>query len=170
MILRSVLLALAIPTLAACAAGPALQAHTASHPQAALFDPSANATEALAGARVESTAQGTRVLVVFGANWCHDSLALAGWLQTPRLAALVSPSFEVVYIDAGVPQTGEGRNLDLAAQYGVSDITGTPTVLVLDTYGTLLNTPEDARSWRNAASRSEDEIHAFLSHWAKPAV
>ena len=28
-----------------------------------------------------------RALIVMGANWCHDSRALAGWLGTPRFAS-----------------------------------------------------------------------------------
>ena len=109
-----------------------------------------------------------RVLAVFGANWCHDSRDLAAMLQRPRVAALIARHYQVVLIDAGMPQTGNGRNLDIAARHGVPDITGTPTVLVLDAQGELLNTPDNARGWRNASSRSEREVYRFLRQWAKP--
>ena len=167
----------ALLALAACsttAAGPAphADAHAGAWPEASPYDPQANAQTDLAAALAAAAAapQPRRVLAVWGANWCHDSRALAGWLQSPALAPLVAAGFEVVYIDSGVPQTGEGRHLDLAAHYGVAAITGTPTLLVLDADGTLLNTPADARAWRNAASRSEDDIRAFLERWTDAGV
>lgn len=167
---RAALLLLAIPALAACAStGSAQHAHSGDWPEATPFDPEADANSALqlalAVAAVEDAVDEgapVRVLAIFGANWCHDSRALAGWLETPRFRALTDEHFMVVYIDAGVPQTGEGRNLELAERFGVHDITGTPTMLVIDANEQLLNTPEDAKSWRNASMRSEDEIFAWL--------
>jgi len=35
-------------------------------------------------------------------------------------------------------------------------------MLVIDWNERLLNTPEDAKAWRNASMRSEDEIYAWL--------
>lgn len=160
--------------LTACTTPDTHHAHSSDYPQAAVFDATADAqldlTVARAMAWTRSTAypdgEGIRLLAVFGANWCHDSLALAGWLETPRFQALIEQNFEVIYIEAGVPQTGEGRNLDIAEESGVTGIDGTPTLLVLDTDGTLLNSPKDARAWRNAASRSEKEIFTALQNWA----
>ncbi|GAA0269485.1 hypothetical protein GCM10009127_06800 [Alteraurantiacibacter aestuarii] len=177
--LFTAVLALCLPALAACTTvgGSHRHAHAGDYPEAALYDASADAALALdtalalaAADAVVDDAMGrpeTRVLAIFGANWCHDSRALAGWLQTERFQSLINGSYRVVYIDAGVPQTGEGRNLELAAEYGVADVTGTPTVLVLGSDGKLLNTPDDARSWRNASSRSEDEIFAWLEGFTR---
>ncbi len=169
---RAALLLLAIPALAACATsgGPAhSHAHSGDYPEATPYDASMDARSALelalaAAAAQDASGEGPpfHVLAIFGANWCHDSRALAGWLETSRFRALTDEYFMVVHIDAGVPQTGEGRNLELAAEYGVSDITGTPTMLVINANGKLLNSPEDARGWRNASMRSEDEIFAWL--------
>lgn len=168
--MRFFLTILAAFALASCATtGSSPHAHSGDWPEASPFNPQADARMdlhlALAVAGVTNAAnenENVRLLAVFGANWCHDSRALAGWLETPRFRALTDEHFEVVYIDAGVPQTGEGRNLELAEEFGVTDITGTPTMLVIDADGNLLNTPEDAKSWRNASLRSEDEIFAWL--------
>lgn len=165
-IAAALVLALAMPALAGCATSAAQQA--AALPDAAPFDREADAPAQLAAAQARAARDGRMVLAVFGANWCHDSRALAGWLQTPDFAALTAAHFEIVYIDVGMPQTGEGRNLDLAAGLGVADITGTPTMLVLGPDGSLLNTPDDARSWRNAASRSGTQIHATLAAFIAP--
>ena len=110
--------------------------------------------------------EGRLVLAVFGADWCHDSRALAGLLESERFAALLRANYEVVFIDAGVPQGGEGRNLDLAEQLGVSGIEGTPTVIVIGRSGGTLNAGT-ARSWRNVASRDPDDVYRELHRFAE---
>lgn len=110
-----------------------------------------------------------RVLLVMGGNWCHDSRALAGWLETPRFTALVAERYELVFVDVGVPQTGEGRNLDVARRFGLTEFPGTPALLVLTADGKPVNI-DTAASWRNAASRSEDAIYRELAALAEASV
>jgi len=151
--------------------GPALAETVAGVPDAAPYDESVSEAEQ-AQALERTIAQlepGQKVLAVFGANWCHDSRALAGWLTSPGFEPLLRDRFEVVFIDIGTPQTDKGRNLDLAARYGVSDIEGTPNLLVIDSEGALVNTPESAKGWRNAASRSEEAIYAIIESYAGEA-
>ncbi|ANU08807.1 thioredoxin family protein [Paraurantiacibacter namhicola] len=157
-------LLLSFPLLPGCATA----SHHAELPDAAPYDQDVAEAQAAADldARVAALEPGRSVLAVFGADWCHDSRALAGWLEMPRFQQLIADEFDVVYIDVGTPQDGRGRNLDLAARYGVADIEGTPSVLVIGPGGRLLNTPQDARAWRNAASRSEDAIFAALEDYA----
>ena len=131
----------------------------ASHPEATPFDPTLDANAAVDAALERAYIRGTYVMVVLGANWCHDSRALAGWLESERFAALVGDWYEVVYVDVGMPQTGDGFNLDIAARFGLEDVTNTPTVLILDNAGRLLNRD-------TAKSRSEDEIYDELALWA----
>lgn len=144
--------------LSACATTPDAAAHPEARPYAAEADAARDIDAALARA----AASGKRVLLVLGANWCHDSRALAGWLETPRFAALAAQSYEVVFVDVGTPQTGEGRNLDIARRFGLAEMTGTPALLVLTAQGKAVNL-DTAAGWRNAASRSEAAIHAELA-------
>lgn len=117
-------------------------------------------------AALERAAQnGKRVLLVMGANWCHDSLALAGSLESERIAPLVSDRYELVYVNVGMPQKGDGHNLGIARRFGLDDLPGTPNLLVLTAQGELLNA-ETATSWRNAASRSDAEIYDELASLA----
>ena len=117
-------------------------------------------------ALARAAADEKHVLLVMGGNWCHDSRALAGWLDTPRFRELVAAEYEPVFVDVGVPQTGEGRNLDIAKRFGLEELPGTPNVLVLTADGTLINA-DSATGWRNAASRSEDDIYAELARLAQ---
>lgn len=146
--------------LAACAtSGPAIRTHG---PQAMAYDAATDADGAVDAALARADANGKRVLLVLGANWCHDSTALAGWLQTPRFAALVAQHYEPVFVNVGMPQTGDGHNLDVANRFGLADLPGTPALLVLTAEGKAVNL-DTAASWRNAASRSEDAIFAELT-------
>ncbi|WDA42736.1 thioredoxin family protein [Erythrobacter sp. BLCC-B19] len=150
--------------LGACANAPAPA--FAAHPEARLYDAGADALADVDAALARAAASGKRVMLVLGANWCHDSRALAGWLETPRFAALTAARYEVVFVDVGSPQTDEGRNLDIARRFGLPDMVGTPALLVLDADGTAVNL-DTAASWRDAASRSEDAIFAELAALAE---
>lgn len=152
--------------LAACATVPNGGPSAAAHPEARPYAASADAASAVDSALARAAASGKRVLLVMGANWCHDSRALAGWLETPRFAALTAARYEVVFVDVGIPQTGEGRNLDIARRFGLADVPGTPALLVLTAEGQLVNAGT-AAGWRNAASRSEDAIYAELAALAE---
>lgn len=67
-----------------------------------------------------------------------------------------------MFVNVGMPQSGDGHNLAIAQRFGLTDFPGTPAVLVLTAKGQLLNA-DTATSWRNAATRSEDAIYNELT-------
>lgn len=135
-------------------------------PEATLFEPAADGSQAFDAATARARASGRPLIVVLGANWCHDSRALAGWLETPRFRQLVSENFEMVFIDVGRPQAGEGRNMAIPARFGLSQLPSTPALLVIAPDGALLNR-DSALKWGNAASRSAGAIYAELAAFAR---
>lgn len=150
-------------TLAACAAAPGPQTPVApAHSDARSYAVTADAMADVDAALARASGNGKRVALVLGANWCHDSTALAGWLETPRFAALVAERYELVFVNVGMPQTGDGHNLDVPRRFGLAELPGTPALLVLTAEGKPVNL-DTAASWRNAASRSEDAIFAELT-------
>ncbi len=147
--------------LSACATTP-----NAAHPEASPYAATAQedaAQAALAQARADALAKGKLLLVVYGANWCHDSRALAGWLETPRFKALVEDRYALAFINAGMPQKDRAKNAALIAELGLTGIEGTPNLLIIDPQSGALLNADTAKSWRNAASRSEDDIYAELA-------
>ncbi len=128
-------------------------------------DAKADVEAALADARVS----GKTVIIILGANWCHDSVGLAGWLSTPRFMDSIRDRYNIVYVDVGTPQTGKGRNLDIAARFGIKKVKSTPLMMLVSADGRLLNSKKDAVSWRNAASRSENDIYRYFAEFAPPA-
>ncbi len=161
--IRAAIAACLALALVACSGAPAPKTAAApAHPEARVYDVRPDAMGEVDAALARAAANGKRVLLVMGANWCHDSRAMAGWLETPRFAALVAEQYELVFVNVGMPQSGDGHNLDIARRFGLTEFPGTPAVLVLTADGTLVNA-ETAASWRNAASRSEDAIYAELT-------
>ena len=139
------------------------------YPEARSYDVSEDAMGEVDAALERASENGKRVLLVMGANWCHDSRALAGWLASERIGAMVDERYELVFINVGIPQEGDGHNLDIAQRFGVEDLPGTPNVLVLTSDGELVN-GDTATTWRNAASREEDAIYDELAMLAQKAT
>ncbi|WP_339689240.1 thioredoxin family protein [uncultured Parasphingorhabdus sp.] len=161
--MRFLLLFLAVFGLSTATASQAVKAGASetNHPEARPFDESANAVEQVDAALARAQLSGKRVIVVMGANWCHDSRGLSGWFAEPRFAAMLAVKYELVYVDVGM----KDRNIDIARRFGIKSIKGTPTVLVLSSDGDLLN-PKSAPKWRNAASREEDDIFVYFDQFA----
>lgn len=115
---------------------------------------------AIDAALARAKASGKPVLLVMGTGACHDSAWLANLLTTDRFAP-VRARYEIVYADIGMPHVkGQGRNPAVPERFGFR-IKGTPTAAVLDAEGRVLNR-KAAPKWRNAASRSDDDIYKEL--------
>lgn len=121
---------------------------------------SADVDATLFAARIQSK----NAMVVMGANWCHDSRALAGEFQTQRFQSLISTEYELVYVDVG----RKDRNIDIANRFGLDTIEGTPTVFIIAPDGSVLNL-DSAPTWRHAASMESDDIYRYFKDFAKAA-
>jgi thiol-disulfide isomerase/thioredoxin len=154
-------LAAALLILLAGAAEPVegSRAQAAAKPQATNFYPAqANGQDVLDAALVRARTEGKLAVIVFGADWCHDSQALAQVLTSDAFKTRFGTRFSVTFIDVGVPQTGNGRNLDLVRRFGVKTMKGTPAMFVISPMGKRVNSKMDAVSWRNADSRGDAAI------------
>ena len=133
-------------------------ASAAEHPEALLFEADRDAHADVDKALAQGTAEDKITLVVMGANWCHDSRALAGWFSTDDdIIAVLDRDFVVAYVDVA----HKNRNIDVAQRFGIDSIVGTPTVVMVASDGTVLNR-ETAVTWRNSASRTKAEIKVAL--------
>jgi thioredoxin-related protein len=96
-------------------------------------------------------------LIVFGANWCHDSRSFAATLNSMRFEKLLKNNYEILYVDVG----DKDKNINLIRKYGVQGEFGTPTVFVINSNGRVLNL-NTAVSWRNAHSIDDDYKYEYL--------
>ncbi len=131
--------------------------HIVEH-EARPYDETRNAQEDVERALADAARFNKRALIVMGANWCHDSRALAGVFETSRFQTLINANYILTYVDVGQ----KNRNIDIAKDFGLkAGIVGTPTVIITEANGQVLNL-DTAPTWRNAASRNEDEIFIYF--------
>lgn len=130
------------------------------------FDSTRDAMADVDAALTAARSSGKHVLLILGGSWCHDSIALSDVMAMPRTEAMLAARYEIVRVH--VPYNRNERVLPVAQRFGISEVEGTPTVLILRPDGTPTNL-EDAPRWRNAASRKPAAIHRALER-AAPAV
>ncbi len=119
-------------------------------------DAHAEIKEALTKARVEHK----RVIVVFGANWCHDCHVLDAAFHRPDLARIIAANYEVVHVDIGKGQ----KNQDLATKYEVPLKRGIPGLAVIEADGKLVYSQKNGE-FENARGLSVEDFRAFLEKW-----
>jgi hypothetical protein len=109
---------------------------------------------------------GTKALIVMGANWCHDSRGLAGRFERPEFQTLISNSYELVYVSAGTNPGQNNQNREISERFGVDKIEGTPAVFIVDGDGNVLNS-ESTGYWRRADTIPVDMSYAYFEHYAQ---
>jgi hypothetical protein len=115
-------------------------------PDGLLFQPSDDPLADVQAAISRADDSGRLALVVLGANWCHDSRALASRLHRSPLAEVIQENYELVFVDVGFYEKGRA----VTQQFGAAHYYATPTVLIVDpSNGHLLN-DEDRHIWGNA--------------------
>ncbi len=152
------------PSMASGPANPDGHHAAGKHNETRPYDALSNARADIDAAMAAAKADNKMTIVAMGANWCHDSRGLAAQFEKDRFQTLLSRHYHVVYVDVGQ----KNRNINIAQGFGVEKIVGTPTVFVLASSGGVLNL-ETAPTWRNAASRSEDEVFAYFEAFTQSA-
>ncbi len=151
-------LLISILAMACTSITPVPDASAAEHPEALLFEETRDAKTDVDAALARGAAENKITLVAMGANWCHDSRALAGWFTIDEdISALLARDFVVTYVDVAQ----KNRNIDIAQRFGIDSIVGTPTLIMVAPDGRVLN-KDTAVTWRNTASRSKAEIKDAL--------
>ncbi|WP_409431934.1 thioredoxin family protein [Litorimonas sp. RW-G-Af-16] len=159
----SIILAAGLLCLSSCATPADAVDYCANAPEGDLcsYDATRDAKSDVAAAQATARARGQKTIIAMGANWCHDSRALAGHLDRPRFQTLINDNYQLVFVDVGQ----KNQNLDVARSFGLDAIVGTPTVIITDSDGEVLNL-DTAPTWRNAASRSEADIYNYFERFA----
>ncbi|MGH6878898.1 MAG: thioredoxin family protein [Rhizomicrobium sp.] len=129
-----------------------------------IYSKSANARADIAAALTRARANGKRVLLVFGGNWCYDCHVLDIAFQRSDLAPLLKANYDVVPVDV----EEFNYNLDVLKHYGLSIQQGVPMVAVLSAQGKVLASTENG-SMQAARSMSPQDLIRFLTTW-EPAT
>jgi thioredoxin 1 len=130
---------------------------------ASLYDEEADAHADVAAAFAAAKADGKRVLLDFGADWCPDCHVLAAHLESANGRAMIERSFHVVRIDVGYWD----HNLDVAEQFGSPIDNGIPAVVVLEADRTIVGSSADG-FLANARVMTEKQVLDYLAPFALP--
>lgn len=92
------------------------------------YNEATNADQQVAQAKARARAQGKKLLIDLGGNWCADCRVLAGIMELPEIAAFIRAHYVVVTVDVGRMD----KNQAIPRHYGISKLEGVPAILVVD--------------------------------------
>lgn len=98
------------------------------------------------------------LLLILGADWCHDSRALAGYFDTPEVKK-AAQSFEVLSVDVGYLEDKS----DWLQQFAYPAYFATPTVLAIDPVSKTVLNRESLVKWQSAHNESALILADYLS-------
>ena len=102
--------------------------------------------ESLAQALEAAVDRRKLLMVVMGADWCHDSRAFIDYLEDPAFAALVEERYVVERVNVGFYDHVRG----VVAHWDLPVIYGTPTVLVIEPNSNTVLNRDSLSHWRSA--------------------
>ena len=148
-------------------ASPSPTVHTASLKDLATplplpYDPAADADAQVVVARAKARASGKLLLIDLGGNWCGDCRVLAGVMRLPEVAAFVAAHYVVVTVDVGRMD----RNLQIPGHYGITKLTGVPSLLIVDRHDRLLDAGHTA-ALADARSMTPQALADWLAQWTR---
>jgi hypothetical protein len=122
------------------------------------FQPSSDSMSAVTATLDIARGNNKLMLVVMGANWCHDSRALASRLNKEPLRSLVNEHYETIFVDVGYLDKGK----DVITSLGSPVYYATPTILIVDPVSGRLVNEHNRHQWGNADKISmEDSVGYF---------
>jgi thiol:disulfide interchange protein len=135
--------------------------------EAPLYDPSADASAAIAMAVKKAAAENKFVLVQAGGNWC-------GWCREfERLTkndAAVDSIMRKWFVVVHLNWSKENRNREVFARYGFPERFGFPVFLVLNAKGERIHTQNSEYLEDGKKSYDHRKVIDFLDQWSPKAV
>ncbi|MFO0956579.1 MAG: thioredoxin family protein [Isosphaeraceae bacterium] len=133
--------------------------------KAAIYDEKADAKQLIAKAVMKANRDNSRVLVMFGGNWCGWCHKLHGTLKSDaKLAKTMLDEYQLVMVDTAAPNAKE-----VMADYKVDPRAGVPYLVVLDGNGKVLCNQETS-SLEEGDHHDPAKVLAFLEkNRAEPA-
>jgi hypothetical protein len=99
------------------------------------------------------------LLLVLGAQWCHDSTGLAKNFSTAKMQTILQERFETLFIDVGYFEDQH----NIVQKFGYPAYFGTPTVLVIDPKTDRLLNQNTIPKWQSADSISMEEYLTYFN-------
>lgn len=127
-----------------------------------LYLPAGDAMADLTAALDSARESNRLLLVMMGANWCHDSRALASRIYEEPLSTIINDHYEILFVDVGFLENGK----DVISSLGSPIYYATPTVLIVDPFSGQVINASNRHQWANAASISMQESLEYFREFA----
>lgn len=130
------------------------------------YDESADVTPAAVDARIakakaQARREGKLLLIDLGGNWCTDCRILAGTIELPSIKRFVDAHYVEVTVDVGRMD----KNLQAPGRYGLTKLSGVPSVLVVDPRSDRLLNKGDVFALSDARHMSPQALADWLARW-----
>ncbi|MGN6357030.1 MAG: thioredoxin family protein [Novosphingobium sp.] len=161
--------ALALAALALSAAAPAavpaprvsVGMNGLRQPLPLPYDEAADADRQVAQGKARARAEGKKLLIDLGGNWCPDCRVLAGVMALPEVSAFLRRHYVVVYVDVGRLD----KNGQIARAYGIAKVTGVPALLAVDPRSDRLLNPGRIFALTDARHMTPQALADWLAQW-----
>lgn len=125
------------------------------------FKPLSNPLQVALNA-VETAQQNHKLaMVVLGAQWCHDSRAVAAQFSKPEMQEILNREYELAFIDVGYL---EDRR-EITEYFGYPTYFATPTVMIIEPISGQIVNLDSLPKWSSGASVPYEE---YLKDFANP--
>ncbi|NMH61171.1 thioredoxin family protein [Alteromonas ponticola] len=108
----------------------------------------------------------TLVLLIIGANWCHDSRALAKQMQSNSVNKVLTRHYSPMVVNAGWLTDLS----PLLAPLGHPAYFGTPSVFIIDPEHQIILNRGSVQRWQSAHSESSSSLAHYLALQKKNAA
>lgn len=112
------------------------------------FQPESEVVAQLPALEQQAATANKLLLVVLGANWCHDSVKLLERFNQSTMAQALTERFNLAFVDVAYLEFG----MATTTRYQLPLYYGTPTVLIIEPKTRQLLNKTDVMHWTNAAS------------------
>lgn len=123
------------------------------------YIPSDNVSREVETARQDAINSEKLLLLVLGAQWCHDSRGLSQQFSSPALHNTISERFETVFVDVGYYK--DYRHL--TQEFGYPGYFATPSVMVIEPHSRQLLNMQTMPIWNAAHSVSSEDYLQYFS-------
>lgn len=128
-----------------------------------LFFPSSTVMQDIDAKLLQAKEENKKLLLVLGAQWCHDSKGLAAKFSDDDMQKVLTDHYQTLFIDVGYYENG----FDVVSRFGMPIYYGTPTVMVIDANSSQLLNADSMQQWLSAASI---EISYYLDYFQSEAT
>lgn len=111
----------------------------------------------------QAKAENKHLLVVMGAQWCHDSTGLATQFNKAPLSNLLDDEYVVRYVDVGY--FNDLR--PISQRFGQAHYFATPSVMIIEPQSEQLLNADTMNIWGRADSVSFEKYMDYFTQYAK---